>query len=212
VTDKPPLIPLSITRRDLLQRACFAGAWAAFARLAAKAQASESGLTPAQQGIDASDQFSNPNWKPLFFSDEQNLTIVALGEVILPATETPGAKQAMVNRYVDLVLSAESPDEQSAFVKSLKYIDDESLRVYRRPFHALSSEEQVELLIPMAYPVQRTPGTYSPQVDPGYEHFARVKGLIVEGYYSSEIGNRELGWDGAFSHGAYEGCDAEEKK
>ena len=212
MTDKPPLLPPIITRRDLLQRACFASAWAAFAPLAAKARASENGLTPAQQGIDASDEFSNPNWKPLFFSDEQNLTIVALGEAILPATETPGAKQAMVNRYVDLVLFAEPADVQSAFVKSVKYIDDESLRVYRKLFHALSSEEQVELLIPMAYLMQRAPETYSPQVDPGYEHFARVKALIVEGYYSSEIGDSELGWDGAFSHGAYFGCEAEEKK
>ena len=46
----------------------------------------------------------------------------------------------------------------------------------------------------------------------GYQHFSRVKALIVEGYYSSEIGDTDLGWDGAFSHGRYEGCEVEEPK
>ena len=201
---------VSMTRRNLLQRACFAGAWVALSSLAAEAQTPQAGLTPAQQGIDAANEFANPNWKPLFFTDEQDQTTAALCDVIIPATETPGAKQAMVNRYVDLVLSAESSEVQSAFVKSLEYIDNESTRIYRKPFRALSSDEQVELLIPMAYPPQITPG--ATQIGASYEHFARVKALIVEGYYSSEIGDTELGWDGAFSHGAYEGCKVEEPK
>jgi hypothetical protein len=197
-----------LTRRNLLQQACFAGAWVALSSLTANAQTPQTGLTPAQQGLDFANEFSNPNWKPLFFTDVQNQTTVALCEVI-PATETPGAKQAMANRYIDLVLSAEPSEVQSAFLKSLKYIDDESARVYRKPFRALSIGEQVELLIPMAYPPQVTPGANTPPIDTGYEHFARVKALIVEGYYSSEIGATELGWDGAFSHGAYEGCKVE---
>jgi hypothetical protein len=202
----------TLSRRTLLQRACFAGAWVALSSLAAEAQTPQAGLTPAQQGIDASHEFNNPNWKPLFFTDEQNQTTAALCDVIIPATDTPGAKQAMVNRYVDLVLSAESSEAQSAFAKSLKFIDDESARVYRKPFRALSMDEQVEVLIPMAYPQQPTPGASAAQLDPGYEHFTRVKSLVVEGYYSSEIGANELGWDGAFSHGAYEGCKVEEPK
>ena len=201
-----------MTRRSLLQKACFAGALVAIAPVLAKAQSSESGLTPAQQGIDAANEFANPNWKPLFFSDEQNQTVAALCDVIIPASENPGAKQAMVNRYADLVLSAESPEAQSSFVKALQHIDDESGRVYGKPFRALSADEQVEVLIPMALPMQGQPGIAGMQADASYRHFARVKALIVEGYYSSEIGDTDLGWDGAFSHGAYEGCESGEKK
>ena len=201
-----------MTRRSLLRKACFAGALVAIAPIVAEAQASESGLTPAQQGIDASGEFANPNWKPLFFSDDQNETMAALCDVMIPATETPSAKQAMVNRYADLLLSAESPEAQSAFVKALQHIDDESGRVYGKPFRALSVDEQVEVLLPLAYPMQTIPGSTIPRIDAGYEHFARVKGLIVEGYYSSEIGDSDLGWDGAFSHGLYEGCESGEKK
>lgn len=186
-----------------------AGAFVAISPLLAEGQTAENGLTPAQQGLDFANEFANPNWKPLLFSDEQNQTMVALCDAILPATDTPGAKQAMANRYADLILSAEPSEVQSAYLKSLKYLDDEGTRTYGKPFRALSADEQVELLIPMAFPMQPAPGA---AVDAGYEHFTRVKGLIVEGYYTSEIGDAELGWDGAFSHGAYEGCKTEEKK
>lgn len=197
-----------MTRRALLQQACMTGALVAIAPIFAQGQAAEKGLTPAQQGIDFANEFANPNWKPLFFTDEQNQTMVALCDVVLPATETPGAKQAMVNRYIDLVLSAESSEAQNAFLKSLQYIDAESSRVYGKPFRALSMDEQVEVLVPMALPMQPTPGASVP-VDKGYENFTRVKAFIVEGYYSSEIGDTELGWDGAYSHGVYEGCESE---
>ena len=199
-------LPVTMTRRALLQRASMAGAFVAIAPVLAHGQSAEKGLTPAQQGIDFADEFASPNWKPVFFSDEQNQTMVALCDAILPATDSPGAKQAMANRYVDLVLSAETPDAQTAFVKSLQYIDAESARVYGKPFRALASNEQVEILIPMAFAAQPTAGA---PADVGYENFTRVKAMIVEGYYTSEIGDTELGWDGAYSHGVYEGCEAE---
>jgi len=46
--------------------------------------------------------------------------------------------------------------------------------------------------------------------DTGHEHFENLKQRIVFAYYSSEIGGRELGWDGNVMHGVYQGCDHEE--
>jgi hypothetical protein len=43
--------------------------------------------------------------------------------------------------------------------------------------------------------------------DPGQQHFERLKALIAAAYYGSEIGLKELGWDGEFTHGPYEGCE-----
>jgi hypothetical protein len=34
-----------------------------------------------------------------------------------------------------------------------------------------------------------------------------LKGRIMMAYYSSQIGEKELGWDGAFAHGPYQGCE-----
>jgi hypothetical protein len=43
--------------------------------------------------------------------------------------------------------------------------------------------------------------------DPGSEHFGRLKAMIAAAYYGSEIGAKELGWDGTFTHGEYQGCE-----
>ena len=48
-------------------------------------------------------------WKPLFFNAHQNETVSILSELIIPATDTPGAKAAKVNEFIDLMLSAGGP-------------------------------------------------------------------------------------------------------
>ena len=44
-------------------------------------------------------------WKPVLFDAHQNETVIALTDLIILATETPGAKEAQVNRFIDLILS-----------------------------------------------------------------------------------------------------------
>ena len=44
-------------------------------------------------------------WTPKFFSVHQNETVTALAELIIPQTETPGAKAAKVNEFIDLILT-----------------------------------------------------------------------------------------------------------
>jgi hypothetical protein len=34
-----------------------------------------------------------------------------------------------------------------------------------------------------------------------------LKRSIMTAYYDSQIGEKELGWDGAFAHGVYQGCE-----
>jgi hypothetical protein len=43
--------------------------------------------------------------------------------------------------------------------------------------------------------------------DPAQDHFERLKALIASAYYGSEIGQKELGWDGSIFHGPYQGCE-----
>src|ERR1700730_4341040 len=143
-------------RRDLLRAGVLTGAAAALrppvsvAQSATVAPASE--LTPAQKGIDASKDLAAPGWKPLFLDEHQNETLVVLSDLIIPATDTPGAKEALVNRYIDLVLAAETPETQRAFLNSLGYLDGESIRRYRAAFRYLSGDEQDLLLHALAYP------------------------------------------------------------
>src|SRR6185437_15715123 len=36
---------------------------------------------------------------------QQNATVIAMAEMIIPATDTPGAKAARVNEFIDLILT-----------------------------------------------------------------------------------------------------------
>src|SRR5438445_11766535 len=45
-------------------------------------------------------------WIPELFDDHQNQTVIALVDLIIPATDTPGATAALVNRHMDHILAA----------------------------------------------------------------------------------------------------------
>jgi len=66
------------------------------------------------------------NWKAAFLNDHQNETLVALSDVVIPATGTPGAKEALVNRYLDLLLSVQPAEFQRQFVAALDFINKEA--------------------------------------------------------------------------------------
>jgi hypothetical protein len=203
-------------RREMIRGSVLAGAFAAALRPAlanahsgAQSAAQTSELTPAQKGVDASKDLSAPGWKPIFLDEHQNETLIVLSDLIIPATDTPGAKEALVNRYIDLVLAAETPETQRAFLNSLGYLDGESMRRFKAAFRYLSREEQDLLLHALAYP--RVGGGWAGDTgavaDPGHGYFEALKGRIMSAYYSSQIGEKELGWDGAFAHGPYQGCN-----
>jgi gluconate 2-dehydrogenase gamma chain len=200
-------------RRDLLRAGVLTGAAVALRPPRSTAQsgtrdaAQTPELTPAQRGVDASKDLAAPGWKPLFLDEHQNETLIVLSDLMIPATDTPGAKEALVNRYIDLVLAADTTENQRAFLSNLAYLDGESIRRYKAAFRYLSREDQDDLLHALAYPPGGSGWTGEQVSDPGHTHFEQLKTRIGVAYYNSEIGTRELGWDGNFTHGVYQGCN-----
>src|SRR5215813_10559013 len=123
-------------RRELLKAGAFAGAVAALRPPIAQGQDGKvnAELTPAQSGVDASNDLAAPGWKPKFLDEHQNETLIVLSDLMIPATDTPGAKEALANRYIDSVLAAETPDARRAFLNSLSFLDSESMRRYKMAF------------------------------------------------------------------------------
>ena len=181
-------------RRDLLRAGVLTGAAAALRppitasqNPAAAAQPNE--LTPAQRGVDASKDLASPNWKLLFFDEHQNETLIILSDLIIPATDTPGAKAALVNRYIDLVLAAETRENQRAFLNSLSYLDGESMRRYKSAFRYLPGlrPERSAACSSLSRCWSRwTSEAAAP--NPGHTHFELLKQRIGIAYYNSEIG------------------------
>ena len=109
VTPSPPKLRSStplISRRELIRSALFASAVSALGPAFSMAQAVHSDITPAARGEDGSKFLTDPNWKAAFLNPQQDETLIVLSDVIIPATDTPGAKEALVNRFLDLMISA----------------------------------------------------------------------------------------------------------
>jgi hypothetical protein len=139
-----------------------------------------------------------PHWKPAFFDTHQNETVIALTDLIIPATDTPGAKVALVNRFIDLVLSDSSVEEQTRILRGLAWLDSYARRTHGVPFVRCTARQQTALL--QSLDPDRKPAE---ELRPGVRFFQEIKRRTVAGYYSSKIGVEELNKGGRApaSHG-----------
>jgi hypothetical protein len=124
-------------------------------------------------------------WKPELFDDHQNETVIALVDLIIPATDTPGAKAALVNRHMDRIFAAAPEEEKTKIREGLWWVDGYAIRKIGQPFVQCSPEQQNAVLKTL------DAGT-DPGVAPGHHFFQMFKGVTAEIYYATEIGFSEL--------------------
>lgn len=142
------------------------------------------------------------DWTPRVLNARQNDAVIALTELIIPQTDTPGAKAARVNRFVDTVLHDASPADREKFTKGLAWIDARSKALFGKDFLSASAAEQTALLTRLSK--EGNPDAEDPI---GTEFFQAIKVLTINGYYTSEIGLRqELGDDGQLFMAQFPGC------
>jgi gluconate 2-dehydrogenase gamma chain len=158
-------------------------------------------------GEDAWVELERADWTPVFLNPQQNETLLALSDVIIPATDTPGAKAALVNRFLDLVLSAETATNQREFLESLAWFDTGAQERYKAPFAKLTDGERQDFLNLVAWPHSLPGWGETEPTFAGYAHFSRMKRWIASGYYSSPVGLKEQGWDGWAARGTFAGCE-----
>ena len=141
-------------------------------------------------------------WSPSALTPRQNEAVIALSELIIPATDTPGAKAALVNRFIDHVLSTAEAAERSEFIRGLAWLDDRCRARIGKDVAGATAEELTTVLTPLA-----AEGTAPDETAPGVAFFRAIKSMTITGYYTTEIGLRqELGDDGRMMLGAFEGC------
>jgi hypothetical protein len=142
------------------------------------------------------------DWKPKVLSAEQDETVVVLSELIIPATDTPGAKAALVNRFVDAILEDADEHERREFLRGLQWTDLRSQELFGAPFRSATPEQQTQLLTALS---ADGPATSADLL--GREFFRAIKSLTITGYYTSEVGMKEeLGDDGRMFFTEFKGC------
>ena len=144
-----------------------------------------------------------------------NDTVVAMIDQIIPATDTPGAKGARVNEFIDLILTEwATPEERRNFLDGLAGIDKQSQALYGKNFSDATAEQQVVQLraiddaVMTNRSVRPRHGNTVPKPDSQLEgNFWEVfKRITIHGYYTSEIGfTQELKLE--IIPGAQHGCN-----
>ena len=145
----------------------------------------------------------------------QNDTVVAMIDQIIPVTDTPGAKAARVNEFIDVILTEWAVDEERQnFLAGLAGVDKQSNELFGKNFVDASLQQQVTLLRAMDESVaaqrarrMRHGNTIPDDRDKQLrgEFFTVFKGITIHGFYTSEIGfTQELNLQ--IIPGAYHGC------
>src|SRR5438874_2760626 len=78
----------------------------------------------------------------------QNATVTAMSELIIPQTNTPGAKAVRVNEFIDLILTEWYDDQdRTMFLKGLANVDAQCRDLFAKDFVDCSAAQQKQLLI-----------------------------------------------------------------
>jgi hypothetical protein len=144
----------------------------------------------------------------------QNATVVLMSEMIIPETDTPGAKGAGVNEFIDVILTEWATEEdRNNFLSGLAGVDKQSNGLYGKDFVDASAVQQLTLMramdeaVAMGAPRSARHGNTVPEPDTQLKgnFFTVFKGITLHGYYTSEVGfSRELGLQ--IIPGAQHGC------
>ena len=127
-------------------------------------------------------------YEPVTFSEEEFDLLGAVVDMILPASDTPGAREVGVHAMIDEDLSERS----------------DHLGTLRNGLATLRSEGFADMAV-----TQRTAVLTSFEDGSGEnkEFFETVKGLTIDAYYSTEIGLvQELGYQGNTYLDEFPGC------
>lgn len=133
-------------------------------------------------------------------NEHQDATVTTMAEAIIPETDTPGAKVAKVNEFIDLMLTEWFGREEAAvFLQGLARVDEESRKHFGTDFSTAKPQQQNEMLKQLddaaaKFALAHKAAAQTSAAAPQENFFYTFKRLTLVGYYTSEIGfKKELG-------------------
>jgi hypothetical protein len=144
---------------------------------------------------------------PKFFTAEEMATIAVLTDLIIPSDDhSPGAKEAGVPAFVDVMVNSSPEEVRTSWRDGLAALDAASTRKSGKRFSEAPESEQLALLREISR------NEMDPK-SPEERFFRAVKGLTIDGYYTSEIGiHKDLQYKGNSYAKTFAGCTHPEHK
>ena len=112
--------------------------------------------------------------------------VATIAELVIPETDTPGARAARVHEFIDAMLTDwYDAEERDRFLHGLAALDARANTSDGVPFLELSQEAQTGLLLELETEAAEGAGSTAASGPP---FFHAMKSLTLLGYYTSEIG------------------------
>ena len=125
----------------------------------------------------------------MFFTSQQRETIEALSELIIPTTDTPGAITAGVPEFIELIVAEwYDTEDRERFMLGLTEVDERTQALAGVVFSQSEADTQTKIL--SALEAEGRTRIMSEEDAPS-SFFQQFRGLVLSGYYSSEIGLRQ---------------------
>jgi len=129
---------------------------------------------------------------PRFFDAREFRVVAEIAARIIPTDETPGAREARVEEWIDFFTAASDGARQRLYREGLRRLDELCHGGVAPGFLDADAAARDAALQRLAAEAP--------------EFFEAVKGDTIVGFYTSEIGLKELDWGGQMFHAECPGC------
>lgn len=182
-----------MTRRELMAAA------AAMATATAIRPAPASAQEAARRVASADGQYDLKVYTPHEFA-----TVTLVADMLIPRDERSGsASDAGVPQWMDAILDLE-PGMRTAHRGGLAWLDHECRERFGKRFIECTDAERRTMLDLIAYPKTADPG-----LSHGVSWFTSVRDFVASGFWTSQIGIKDLGYQGNRPVLEWTGCPDE---
>jgi gluconate 2-dehydrogenase gamma chain len=126
-----------------------------------------------------------------FFTPEEMAAITILGDIIIPKDEVSGsASDAKVPDFIEFIVK-DMPEHQTPMRGGLRWLDLQCLNRFEKPFKDCTHDQQMQIVDEIAWPKKA-----KPEMSQGVSFFNLMRNLTATGFYTSEIGVKDVGYIG----------------
>jgi len=188
---------MSISRRDILKSLAMSAAATSVLRTI-PAQAAE-----YAHHMVAAEKAATKVYAAKFFAAHEYKTLQTLCQTIIPAdADSGGAIEAGAPEFIDL-LTSENTEYQVTLRGGLMWLDSTCSDRYGKVYLDCSPQQQKEILDQIAY---RNNAMTDLSLSQGVEFFSFLRNMTSDGFFTSEIGIKYLGYVGSAFLKEFPGC------
>ncbi|MGZ3839656.1 MAG: gluconate 2-dehydrogenase subunit 3 family protein [Flavisolibacter sp.] len=126
-----------------------------------------------------------------FFNQHEMATIGILADIIIPRDEVSGsATDAKVPDFIEFMVK-DKPELQTPMRGGLRWLDLQMVKQYNKPFTEASVQQRIAMVDQIAYPKKARP-----EMKQGVSFFNLMRNLTASGFYTSEMGIKDMGYAG----------------